>query len=135
MVDRPNQEAKTLDTDSMEDYTEDVIKILHECKPDWEPDCKPIDCCGHDFVAESIFVFRDCGYFWITKLCGKKCFAYKKVSADWIKYYANLILLSPVVFVEFDKCRHIRSWQVSQCKKCPHKGHYPDNEYNPVLAI
>lgn len=149
MVDKPDLEPKAEDTESKEDDTEDIINILQECKPDWNPDCKPIDCkCGSDFVEESFFVFKDTGYFWITKLCTKRGFAFKKITADWVRFYANLILLSPVIFVEFDKKHRIIGWRVIQPKKCPCKKDFdrdkdfwpgknfgPGRDYNPVLPI
>ena len=99
---------------------ENVLQLIEKVKPGWGVSRKPcFASCG--YVADSFFSFSDEGYYWIVKLCNEsECnYAYKEVSADWIRYYAALILSSAQVFVDYN-CQHlIVCWFVTQEKECP----------------
>ncbi|MHB1418168.1 MAG: hypothetical protein ACYCX4_01060 [Bacillota bacterium] len=105
----------------MEDYSpemQEVLEILRKIKPNWQDDTRGFEC-GSSKVRESIFAFgHHFGhYYWITLLYECPFIAFKQITPAWIQAYSNLILASPEVFVEYDKCRRIVEWATAQDKK------------------
>jgi len=107
-----------LDEAQMEtSYLEEVSEILSELQPQlsMERGMKT----GSGRVSESFFVFNKKGrYFWIVILCGRRTFAFKHITPEWVKIYSNLILSSPRVFVEYNINHYITDWAVEQDKVC-----------------
>jgi len=102
---------------------ETMKDLIRQVKPDWNATHGFIDG-GEDFVAESIFSFSKHGNFWIVITCSG-AFAWKEISSKWVETFANLILKSPRVFVEFDFNHKIINWRVLQDKECPVYGTHP----------
>ncbi|MDF9408260.1 MAG: hypothetical protein A4E52_00293 [Pelotomaculum sp. PtaB.Bin013] len=74
---------------------------------------------GSGMVRDSFFTFKHHGhYYWVVFVCGLETFAYKRITPEWIELYSNLILLSPEVFVVWDKEHKIIEWAVEQDKVC-----------------
>lgn len=106
---------------SEEKILEDVKELIKEVKPEYNMSDASLEsrrgkyCSGYAY--ESMFAFGKHGYYWIVFLCAPGSFAYKRITADWVRYYSDLILLSPVVFVKFKCCHKIVKWAVLQDKE------------------
>jgi len=99
---------------------EEILEVLENFKEqpkaynfDFDPGKEGAS--GSGFVTDSFFVATKRGIFWIVRLKGGN-FAFMKVTPDWIKFYANIILLSPEIFVEFNKFHRIVLWVAEQDK-------------------
>ncbi len=93
-----------------------VLEILGKIKPESN---LARHCPGSGCASESIFSFSHCGnYYWIVIICDSGTFAFKHISPDWIRTYANLILSSTAVCVEWNMNHYITDWTVEQDKFC-----------------
>ncbi|RJX23168.1 MAG: hypothetical protein C4570_00355 [Ammonifex sp.] len=91
----------------------EVLEILVKLKPQLK--LTRHDSSGSGWVSLSVFTFSRTGkYYWIVIVDGT--FAFKPITPDWIKVYANLILSSPKVYVEWNIRRQITDWAVLQEK-------------------
>lgn len=96
---------------------EEVLKILGKLKPHFKM-TRHLES-GSGLVSESYFTFSHSeNYYWIVILCGTGTFAFKEITPEWIKFYSNLILQSPKVYVEWDINHYITDWAVGQYKVC-----------------
>lgn len=95
----------------------EVQEIIEKLKPEWG---SGLSHChkDSDFVRESIFVVGHCRIIWIV-LLAHGGFAYKLISAEGLELYEELILESPQIFVEFDRCFQILKFLAAQDKVVP----------------
>jgi len=111
------EEIQMDETQMEASYLEEVSEILGQLKPQLSMERGLKN--GSGRVSESFFVFNKKGrYFWIVILCGRGTFAFKHITPEWIKIYSNLILSSPIVFVEWNINHYITDWAVEQDKVC-----------------
>ncbi|MDH7578707.1 MAG: hypothetical protein QHH75_13035 [Bacillota bacterium] len=107
---------ENIDPADLEDVSATLEKIMNQSKGlsfdfDHGKECEP----GKGFVTESLFVATKRAIFWVVILKHHK-FAFMRVTPEWIKAYGNIILLSPEIFVEFNRHRRIIEWTAEQDK-------------------
>lgn len=108
--------------------------ILKKLKPQLNLDRHGHKDCGSGWVRESYFTFSHCGkYYWIAILCAPETFAFKQITPEWVNLYSNLLLSSPEVYIEWDRCHQITDWTVKQSKVCDldHCHKSPDAQVEP----
>lgn len=111
--------------DNFELEEKEVLELVSELWPDWEKETRYPACGGKGKAKESVFAFsKGCNWYWIVYLCEKCNFAFQPVTPEWIKVYADLILLSPEIDVEFDLRHRITAWAAKQDKQCEKKHGY-----------
>lgn len=101
-----------------EELLQVVQGIVGKVKPEWL-DKHERHCSGEGFVGESIFFVGDHRIVWIVYLPDLGTFAFKEVSAEGLEIFAQLILQSPTIFVEYNKYHRIVEWLTFQPKEAP----------------
>ncbi|AFV11282.1 hypothetical protein Tph_c10600 [Thermacetogenium phaeum DSM 12270] len=111
---------ENIESEELADLAE-VLKALERTKRppkafafDFEPGKEGAS--GSGYVTDSFFVATRHKIFWIVRLQDGG-FAFMKVTPEWIKFYGNILLLSPEIFVEFNRFRRIVLWIAEQDKE------------------
>lgn len=99
--------------------TQEILEYVQNLKPDWAVAQGERHKGGFGFVQESIFSFHCGRALWIVLLCDLETVAFKEVSAEWLEAVSNVVLSSPEIFVEFDRCHRIVEWAALQQKTAP----------------
>ncbi len=96
---------------------QEVEELVTKVKPQW---CrKPWHRHGgKGFVEDSLFVIGHCRIIWLVILADGHV-AYKLLSPEGLELYQELILDSPVIFVEYDCDHQIKEFVAAQEKVVP----------------
>lgn len=95
---------------------QEVQESVKQCKPNCC--CKPCPEGGEGFVAESLFIVKHHRIVWAVILVDGTV-AFKEVEPEWLEIFAEVILDSPTIFVEFDCCHKIVEYVAHQDKVVP----------------
>lgn len=95
---------------------QDVQGAAQRCKPNCG--CKPCPQGGRGFIEDSLFIVRRHKIIWVVILFDGAV-AFKEVSPEWLEIFAEIIMDSPSIFVEFDRCHKIVEFITHQDKVLP----------------
>ncbi len=99
----------------------EIQGCVKQCKPKWVFCHCPQG--GQGLIEDSIFIVRRHKIFWVVQLCKTGAIAFREVSPQFMEIFSEVIVGSPRIFVEFDRCHRITEWITIQDKEC-----YPDKQ-------
>ena len=94
----------------------EIQGCVKQCKPKWVFCHCPQG--GQGLIEDSIFIVRRHKIFWVVQLCKTGSIAFKEVSPQFMDIFSEIIVGSPKIFVEFDRCHRITEWITIQDKEC-----------------
>lgn len=104
-----------MDEQELELFQEVQDSVLR-CKPNCG--CKRCPQGGQGFVEDSLFIVKHHKIMWAVILFDGTV-AFKEVSPEWLEIFAEVIMDSTSIFVEFDKCHKIVEYVPHQDKVLP----------------
>lgn len=94
----------------------EIQGCVKQCKPKWV--FCPCPQGGRGLVEDSLFIVRRHKIFWVVQLCKTGAIAFREVSPQFMDIFSEIIVGSPRIFVEFDRCHKITEWITLQDKVC-----------------
>ncbi|WP_407312204.1 hypothetical protein [Desulfosporosinus sp. SB140] len=98
------------------DLFQEVQDSVQRCRPNCA--CRPCPQGGRGFIEDSLFIVKNHRIIWVVILFDG-AFAFKEVSPEWLEIFSEVIMDSPSIFVEFDKCHKIVEYITHQDKVLP----------------
>ncbi|KLU67562.1 MULTISPECIES: hypothetical protein [Desulfosporosinus] len=95
---------------------QDIHDSIRKCRPNCN--CVPCPQGGLGFVEDSLFIVRNHKIIWAVILFNG-AIAFKEVSPEWMQLFSVIIVNSPSIFVEFDRCHKIVEYTSHQDKVLP----------------
>lgn len=95
---------------------QEVQDSVQRCKPKCGCRCFPQG--GRGFIEDSLFIVKHHKIIWAVILFDGAV-AFKDVSPEWLEIFAEVIMDSPSIFVEFDRCHKIVEYVAHQDKILP----------------
>ena len=95
---------------------QEVQDSVQRCKPNC--DCRHCPQGGRGFIEDSLFIVRRHKIIW-TVILFDGAIAFKEVSPEWLRIFSEIIVDSPSIFVEFDRCHKIVEYVTHQDKILP----------------
>jgi hypothetical protein len=94
----------------------EIQGCVKQCKPKWV--FCPCPQGGQGLIEDSLFIVRRHKIFWVVQLCRTNAIAFREVSPQFMEIFSEIIVGSPRIFVEFDRCHRITEWIALQDKVC-----------------
>jgi len=95
---------------------QEVQDSARRCKPSCG--CEPRPHGGRGFIEDSLFIVKNHRIIWAVILFDGAV-AYKEVSPEWLEVFSEIVVDSPSIFVEFDRCHRIVEYVTHQDKRLP----------------
>jgi len=89
---------------------------VQKCKPNCG--CRHYPQGGKGFIEDSLFIVRQHKIIWAVILFDGAV-AFKEVSPEWLEVFSEIIVDSPSIIVEFDRCHKIVEYITHQDKVLP----------------
>ncbi|MDR3601832.1 MAG: hypothetical protein P4L49_15330 [Desulfosporosinus sp.] len=94
----------------------EIQGCVKQCKPKWV--FCPCPQGGQGFIEDSLFIVRRHKIYWVVQFCKTGAIAFKEVSPQFMDIFSEIIIGSPRIYVEFDRCHRITEWITLQDKVC-----------------